>query len=395
VQQAAVPNANVRLHASHGSAPAEIYLGSTGTFHLPDTRLLLDSNGFLYHGGTPVIPGFTSWEANRIVVTNTYFRLPDSFRLNVTNDLVLSGTTPLVNRLEGSNCIITCGSLRLDKNVGLGVYGGLTDGSPDAPCGLVAVSGDMAVGAGAWVYPYSHPTNGGTPKFTMNNLAIAAMGGFDASGRGYPGGVVGSLHGKGPGGGNSGVGASAGGGGHGGFGGSNPAGYGLTNGLALAPLGPGSGGGGRDASNTGGNGGGLVRIEARGSVVVDGSLLANGDRRAGDYAAGGSGGGIFVTCRSLGGTGMIAANGEGSSSAKYSGGGGGGRVAVWLNVPESLWSRYFAGNLGQATLSAAPPPTFAGTVTAGIGANSRTPMPTVGTVVFLTPPPMASLMLVR
>ncbi|NLE41837.1 MAG: hypothetical protein GX615_08410, partial [Lentisphaerae bacterium] len=396
VQQAAVPNANVRLHASHGSAPAEIYLGSTGTFHLPDTRLLLDSNGFLYHGGTPVIPGFTSWEANRIVVTNTYFRLPDSFRLNVTNDLVLSGTTPLVNRLEGSNCIITCGSLRLDKNVGLGVYGGVTDGAPASHGARVAVSGDMAVGAGAWVYPYSHPTNGGSPVFTMNNLSIAATAGFDASGRGYPGGIVGSTVGKGPGGGiSNGDGFSAGGGGHGGFGGSNPAGYGLTNGLALAPLGPGSGGGGRDASNTGGNGGGLVRIEARGSVVLDGSLLANGDRRAGDYAAGGSGGGIFVTCRSLGGTGMIAANGEGSSSAKYSGGGGGGRVAVWLNVPESLWSRYFAGNLGQATLSAAPPLTFAGTVTAGIGANSRTPMPTVGTVVFLTPPPMASLMPVR
>ena len=313
----------------------------------------------------------------------------------MTNDLVLSGTTPLVNRLEGSNCVITCGSLRLDKNVGLGVYGGLTDGSPDSPCGLVAVSGDMAVGAGAWVYPYSHPTNGGTPKFTMNNLAIAATGGFDASGRGYPGGVVGSLHGRGPGGGNSAVGASAGGGGHGGFGGCNLTGYGLTNGLALAPLGPGSGGGGRDASNTGGNGGGLVRIEARGSVVLDGSLLANGANRAGSSAGGGSGGGVFVTCRSLVGSGVIAANGENADAAKYAGGGGGGRIAVWLNVPESLWPRYFADNLGAAKTTATPPANFTGAISAAAATVSKTPNPTAGTVVFLTPPPLSSVLVVQ
>lgn len=83
-----------------------------------------------------------------MVVSNTYFKLPDNFQLDVANELVLSGTTPLMNRLEGSNSVITCGSLRLDKSVGLGLYGGLTDGSPDSSGGLVDVAGDMSVGAG-------------------------------------------------------------------------------------------------------------------------------------------------------------------------------------------------------------------------------------------------------
>ncbi len=396
VLQAAVPNATVRLNATHGSAPSEIYLGSAGTLHLPDTRLLLDANGFLYHGGMPVIPGFTSWEADRIVMTNTYFRLPDSFSLNVTNALVLSGTNSLINRLEGSNCVITCGSLRLDKTVSLGIYGGVTDGAPVSYGARVAVSGDMTVGTGAWVYPYSHPTNGGSPVFTMNNLSIAATGGFDASGRGFSGGIAGSTVGKGPGGGiNNGGAFVSGGGGYGGFGGSNPVGYGLTNGLALAPLGPGSGGGGRDASNTGGNGGGLVRIEAKGDVVVDGSLLANGDRRAGDYAAGGSGGGIFLICRSIRGTGTISANGESSTASKYSGGGGGGRIAVWQKIPNTLWSRLLSGDLSGTSLSTNAPSTFTGAISVGIGQYSRTPMPTVGTAVFLTPLPTGTMILVH
>ncbi len=141
-------NANVRFNAAHGTAPVEKYLGTTGTLSFPDTQLLLNSDGFLLHGGTPVIQGFTSWEVDKMVVSNTYFKLPDNFQLDVANELVLSGTTPLMNRLEGSNSVITCGSLRLDKSVGLGLYGGLTDGSPDSSGGLVDVAGDMSVGAG-------------------------------------------------------------------------------------------------------------------------------------------------------------------------------------------------------------------------------------------------------
>ncbi|NLF21661.1 MAG: hypothetical protein GX590_00705, partial [Lentisphaerae bacterium] len=76
----------------------------------------------------------------------------------------------------------------------------------------------------------------------------------------------------------------------------------------------------------GGAGGGAVRIESTGTVVVDGWIIADG-ANALRYSGGGSGGGIWISCRQFGGTGgLIRANG--GARGDEGGGGGGGRIAV-------------------------------------------------------------------
>jgi hypothetical protein len=99
-----------------------------------------------------------------------------------------------------------------------------------------------------------------------------------------------------------------------------------------APTGPGSGGGSTDgrAGYAGGNGGGAVRIEAAGHVLVNGAITANGGL-ASQYSSPGSGGAIWISCRTIGGTnGLVSATGLSADR----GGGGGGRVAITYNPVE-------------------------------------------------------------
>ncbi len=158
-----------------------------------------------------------------------------------------------------------------------------------------------------------------------SNLFIASGGEIDADGKGYAGGTS-TRNASGPG---AGVNHSSNptGGGYGGTGGGSGGGiYGSTN----APLAPGSGGGGRTTGGSnGGHGGGAIRIEASGSVTVNGTISANGgygNARGGDA----SGGGIYITCRVFGGTnGIVRAEADnGAQGFAEGGGGGGGRIAV-------------------------------------------------------------------
>ncbi len=123
-------------------------------------------------------------------------------------------------------------------------------------------------------------------------------------------------------------GSGTGGGGYGGRGGNGNVGsgggsiYGSTN----CPDQPGSGGGANGAGD--GHGGGLIQILASGgSVQVEGALSANGRTSSGGYTPGGSGGGIYIECRTIAGGGAIRANG-GNGTSDNKGGGGGGRIAV-------------------------------------------------------------------
>ena len=83
-------------------------------------------------------------------------------------------------------------------------------------------------------------------------------------------------------------------------------------------------------------GGGAVRVAALGAITNHGSITANGG--PGDYYSGsGSGGSVYLECRTLAGTGgTITANG-GSYDLGYTKGercgGGGGRIAVIYNSP--------------------------------------------------------------
>ncbi len=159
--------------------------------------------------------------------------------------------------------------------------------------------------------------------FACSNLTVAAGGKIDADYKGYFKGLkaLSPYTGHGPGAGEIVCGGSYGGRG---------ADYdtmlkkaGPVYGSLTAPTDPGSGGSG-DNSGDGGNGGGAVRIAATGKVTVNGSILARGEASVPSYGSG-SGGSVFISCRTFGGTGgLITAAG---GVAHYCPGGGG-RVAV-------------------------------------------------------------------
>ena len=93
-----------------------------------------------------------------------------------------------------------------------------------------------------------------------------------------------------------------------------------------APLIPGSGGNAQSKSGSGGAGGGAIRIDATGgSVVIDGNLTANGYSMPSSGSvngAGGAGGSIYVTCKTIAGAGTVSAVGGGMKGNGGAGGGG-------------------------------------------------------------------------
>jgi hypothetical protein len=157
-----------------------------------------------------------------------------------------------------------------------------------------------------------------------SNLTVAGSGTINVDGCGYQGSIVDQSRGYGPGGGSARLGAA-----YGGYGGQyidtfwndNNAVYGN----AAAPVDPGSGGGGAGVGYEAGHGGGAIRIVASGEVSNAGTISANGTQLK-TYGGGGSGGSIYITCRTLTGTGTLRANGGGGMANGM--GGGGGRIAV-------------------------------------------------------------------
>lgn len=166
-----------------------------------------------------------------------------------------------------------------------------------------------------------------------SNFTLAAGASIDVGQLGYQGGTNLTDEGDGQGGGTLSGGYYGGGGGYGGKGGDGKVGPGgVTNGLPNAPISPGSGGGG----NAAGDGGGAVRIEATGTVTIDGTIDADGQGTI-IHGGAGSGGGIFISCAQFQGaaTGQITANGANSkyySASQYGGGGGGGRIAIAVGI---------------------------------------------------------------
>jgi len=88
--------------------------------------------------------------------------------------------------------------------------------------------------------------------------------------------------------------------------------------------------------NSAGYGGGVIRIEAADSLVLDGTLSANGGDGGYNYSSGGAGGSINLLCvRFRGGPdSVIRANG-GKSSPPTGGGGGGGRIRIARHATRS------------------------------------------------------------
>jgi hypothetical protein len=195
----------------------------------------------------------------------------------------------------------------------------------------LTVGGELLVAAASGVYLVvcSETTNALPPLVSTRNLTVLSNGVISADSAGYSGG---NLPAGIPGGFGPGAGKQYGGGGHGGKGGERSAGQGgAIYGEQTVPLMPGSGGGtwNNGNGNYGGAGGGVVWLEVARRLVVDGTISANGEGR-GNYAAGGSGGSIYIRCTHFSGTGHLQADGGDAHLTKDgSGSGGGGRIAVW------------------------------------------------------------------
>ena len=181
------------------------------------------------------------------------------------------------------------------------------------------------------VGPFTNENDRARVHVSCRTLRIKAGGKIDVTQKGWDGGLwwnnennVGTsihLEGYGPGGSLNGTCGSS----HGGRGGSPyvTAGIRPTYGDAVHPETAGSGGampiryGGRQppkpsAYSIGWAGGGIVRIEATGDVVVDGEILADGagcNNAGGNRDAASAGGSVWITCRSISGTGTVAARG--------------------------------------------------------------------------------------
>lgn len=203
----------------------------------------------------------------------------------------------------------------------------------------VVSGGVVTVSASGTITSFGPSANGGATNrvwIVASSVEIVTGGKIDVNGKGYQGAA-------GPGAGFSDVTPS--GGGYGGIGGKGTTFFGGTNyGSASLPEALGSGGG-LWGGHAGGLGGGAVRIDASGSVTVNGAITANGLGGLSGYGAGGSGGSILITCDTFQGAGSIAvAGGSSPAGAGYDdpGGGGGGRISI----------NYISGN--QAALGSQP-----------------------------------------
>jgi len=326
-------------------------MAENGTVYLRDasflTAPLLAGNRFT--GVSLTVSGLTAWAVNDLTVSNCSFTIVnDGFHLTVSNNLLIGrngslGIGPCPGFGSGTGYVLTClGNVTITNGGGLHVYSGRTNGTGLAYGALVDVAGNMSFGTNSWFYPYSHAIDGGSVLLRLANLLIPGTNsGINANGRGYavtngPGkayGAQGAAYAYGPGGGYGGR------GGNDYYYGSDTRGqiYGSSN----APAAPGSGSG----SWNGGFGGGLVWIEADGTILVNGTIAANGGSWADmeeRYGGGGSGGGIYLTCdRIAGGSGgLISADGgDGGPTYDYCGPGGGGRIAAYFKKDTFLGAK--------------------------------------------------------
>lgn len=294
--QLSEPRPPIVFEAAYGGTSLTAFYQPTfGTLHLPDALWLTESLDGRFSKVT-VLPGSQmGWNPPSLTLNGAQLGFPPGFHLDVDGAFVISNKAVLH---------LTAAPV----------------GDPLAQDGaVVAAGGSLNIGAGCWIHPYAEPTNGATVAFYVtNDIVVAATGGIDANAKGY-------SFGAGPG-----VAPTIyGGGGYGGRGAMGPYGllWGPAYGSASAPRQPGSG----RAKSTDfkeSPGGGAIRLQAGGTVVLDGELRANGTTEGSAHTPGGSGGGIHVVCRTFQGGATGLASAAGATGAGSGGAGGGGRIAI-------------------------------------------------------------------
>lgn len=384
--------------AGGGSAACDP--GDIGTLHFTDERFLQRApltglTGQWYSASSelafPALTVSNAWlrfvgDGVSLTVANAML-LTTGARIEVGGNITYSnfywdllpnayGKTPRPVSEMTRNPSVSCMNLSLVDGGALWVYAGRTNASAEAGA-LVEVSGALTIASNSWLYPVNHGTNGGHVLLRVGGMNLQPGGGINAVGLGYgnPDNRSANVKGYGPGGGFyliNGIGA-----GYGGTGGNAQSTYGQTYGTSnVPPFSCGSGGGGYQGSGYHPSaGGGLVCIDATwADVTVNGTIKADGGSATAGCGAG-SGGGVYLLCQGLAGSGRIQAEGGiGRPGASQLGGGGGGRIAVFrrpakdtftgvgtYSVPAGTNYVNFIGEPGTVYLGESPePPTEAG-----------------------------------
>ena len=192
-------------------------------------------------------------------------------------------------------------------------------------------------------------------NFVVTDMTI--NGTIDVEGKGYFHGqrpdYGPSIYGQGPGRGFGGH-RSGGGGGYGGRGGKSSDGdwWGYTYGSATNPVGPGSGGGfgANHRPTAAGDGGGSVRIDASGTLTLNGIINANGVDCSIDHGGGGSGGAIWINSLSFAGSTGTSLTAKGGDTRGDGGSGGGGRIALYYSAKTYLGTHNVSAGVQSDTI---------------------------------------------
>jgi len=240
----------------------------------------------------------------------------DDVRIPVGSAVRLSSSTPALGSLSVEGTLVT------------------SNWTTQVSATTVSVGGGGSIGCAG---PFYESEMSNRVWIACRDLTVAAGGEINVSGYGYAGAqptassATGAAKGQGPGG------AAAG----------SPSAYGgyargrygdLTEvGSLEYPVLPGSGGSSKTKDTyKGGNGGGAVRIDATGTVTVNGAIRANGE---GTYPVsytagatythfGGTGGSVLIVCRKIAGSGCVTACGNVNRSGTLDTPSAGGRLAV-------------------------------------------------------------------
>jgi hypothetical protein len=352
----------IRFSAAHGANGAgnPASYGTPGTLYFPDASLL--EGAWFPHAGQLLLES-REWKPASLTLSNNWVSFPmERFNLTVSNEVLIAGTASRLD-IGGDTFWRTVtidasafppffysattspptlhvgGSLTITNGGKLYVHGGITNIGNTNYGALVSVTGDLVVAGNSLLVSRSHPSNGGSPLFRVQNLVVLTNGLISAAAAGFcggdplagdpaygPGRSTAGAAGGGPAGG---WGAGAG---YGGQGCTNSSGFGggPTYGSSNAPCDPGSGG--RGYGDRSGFGGGVIRVEALKTIRIDGTVNAKGGYGWNSWSGGGSGGGIYLRCaRFTGNPGgsLSAAGGDGEGKAKACSAGGGGRIAIW------------------------------------------------------------------
>lgn len=108
--------------------------------------------------------------------------------------------------------------------------------------------------------------------------------------------------------------------------------------------------GGKGQGIRGGNGGGVLLLNVTNYIDIDGIVSANGENGPSVGSGGGSGGSIWMYCKTIKGYGKISTNGgDGSMSSSFPGGGGaGGRIGIYFSENKTSSSFVYESRGGSA-----------------------------------------------